>query len=86
MIHHKFGLFLTRSLHATLLFLMAASIPYLILNTACWIAFPLIFLIVNFIWAGGAWPLTDLENSFRKKLKLQKIRCFIGHYTTGILK
>lgn len=86
MIQHKLGLFLTRSLHATLLFLMAASIPYLMLNTACWIAFPLIFLIINFIWAGGALPLTDLENSFRQKLKLRKIRCFIGHYATGIFK
>lgn len=86
MIHNKLGLHLTRSLHAALLFLMTASIPFLLLNTVCWLAFPLTFLILNFIWAGGALPLTDLENSFRQKLGLPRIKCFIGHYLNFIIK
>jgi hypothetical protein len=86
MIHNQIGLNLARALHAILLFLMAASIPYILLNLVCWLAFPLTFLIVNFIWAGGALPLTDLENSFREKLSLPKIRCFIGYYFKFIIK
>lgn len=43
-------------------------------------------MVINFIWTGGAAPLTDLENSFRRKLGVPRIKCFIGHYLTGILK
>jgi hypothetical protein len=86
MTHHKIGLALTSLLHGIILFLMAGIVPYLILHVSAWIAFPTILLFVNFIWTGGAVPLTDLENSFRKKLGRPRIQCFIGHYITNILK
>lgn len=86
MIHHKIGLVLTSTLHAFLLLAMSAVLPHLILHTPAWAAFPIIFMILNFVWTGGAMPLTDLENSFRQKLGIPRIRCFIGHYISSILK
>jgi hypothetical protein len=86
MTHYKIGLILTSTLHGILLFAMAAVLPHLLLHSPAWFAFPIIFMLINFIWSGGATPLTDLENSFRKKLGIPRIHCFIGHYITGILK
>lgn len=86
MMHYKIGLFLTRSLHGLMLFGMAGILPHLILHTPAWTAFPLILMFLNFIWNGGATPLTDLENSFRKKLGIPRIHCFIGYYISRILK
>lgn len=86
MILTKLCLILTSSLHAILLFGMSAILPHLFLHTQAWAAFPIILMLLNFIWNGGATPLTDLENSFRKKLGIPKIHCFIGHYITRLLK
>jgi hypothetical protein len=86
MTQYKIGLILTSTLHGILLFGMAAVVPHLLLHSPAWFAFPIILMLINFIWAGGAVPLTDLENSFRKKLGIPRINCFIGHYITGLLK
>jgi len=86
MIYYKIGLFLTRFLHGLVLFAMAGSLPYIILHTPAWIAFPITLMLLNFIWTGGARPLTDLENSFRNKLGFPIIQCFIGHYICKLLK
>jgi len=86
MTQYKIGLVLTSILHGILLFGMAATLPHLLLHVPAWFAFPIIFMFINFIWAGGASPLTDLENSFRQKLGIPRIHCFIGHYITSILK
>lgn len=86
MTHYKIGLILTSVLHGIILFGMAATLPHLLLHVQAWVAFPIIFMLINFIWTGGARPLTDLENSFRRKLGIPRIQCFIGHYITRVLK
>jgi hypothetical protein len=86
MITHKLCLTLTITLHGLLLFCMACYVPHLLIHSPAWVAFPVIFMLINFIWTGGAQPLTDLENSFRAKLGWPRIHCFIGHYLTNMLK
>ena len=86
MITNKLGFALTITLHGILLFCMACSLPHLLIHSPAWVAFPIFLMLLNFIWTGGAQPLTDLENSFREKLGKPRIHCFIGHYLTTVLK
>ena len=83
---HKLSLLLTSTLHGLLLFCMIGCLPHLLIHSPAWVSFPVILMLLNFIWTGGAQPLTDLENSFREKLGKPRIHCFIGHYITTILK
>ena len=81
----KMGLLLTKSLHFIILIAAIASIPHIVTTIKLWIALPLSLALLSLVLNGGIIPLTDLENSFRKKLGRPRIKCFVGHYVSDLI-
>lgn len=66
--------------HHLALWIIAASVPLLIIKEPIWISLPIISWIMHLGFNRLDCPYTRLENSLRRKLHLQEITTFISHY------
>ena len=78
--YNRFCLSVIISTHHISLWIILVSIPLLFIFEPLWISLPLCSWIIHLGCTRNDCPLTKLENYFRDKLYLPKIKGFISHY------
>ena len=66
--------------HHIALWVIATSVPLVIIKEPIWISLPIISWIMHLGLNRLDCPYTRLENSLRKKLNIKEITTFISHY------
>ena len=78
--YNRFCLLVIICVHHISLWIILVSVPLLFIKEPLWISLPLSSWILHLGFTRIKCPLTKLENYFRDKLYLPKIKGFMSHY------